>query len=75
MRHEAGKWFKTADGVEWGDNGVVELRTSSSGVVTRAVLQVDEFFTGEDEIPQPSVRQLDGTPASFFDFEEWRYPA
>jgi hypothetical protein len=72
QRHDVGKWFDTADGVGWGDGGLIELRRKD-GIVVSGGMDIDEFFTGEDDVPIPSVTLRDGSIASFFDFKEWRY--
>jgi hypothetical protein len=70
QRHEPGKWFPTEDGVGWGDGGDIELRRGNEVVL--AILQVDEQWTGEDEIPSPTAKLADGSETSFFDWDEWR---
>lgn len=79
-RHETGKWFDTAEGVEWGDGPNIELRLKRSDEVALvaemaivARLQVEEHFTGEDEVPVPIVIvPTSGEHISFFDYAEWR---
>jgi hypothetical protein len=73
-RHESGIWFDTADSVGWADGGSIELR-AADGTVIAAKLTVEEQFTGTEEVPMPVATGLDGTPVSFFDFEQWRHPA
>jgi hypothetical protein len=64
-------WLDTDKGADWGDGGPIELR-QKDGTVVSARMVIDEFFTGDAEIPIPSVTLADGSPASFFDFEAWR---
>lgn len=73
-RHLKGIWFETSEGVDWGDGGLIELK-ASDGTTTFAMLQVEELFTGEDEVPSPQLIILpDRSSASFFDFKQWRHP-
>jgi hypothetical protein len=52
---------------KWEDGGPILLW--KEGKVFQAVLQVDEWFTGEDEIPVPILVGLDW---SFYEFDGWK---
>lgn len=64
-------WRDTADGMDWKDTGPAEFRRAD-GTTVRGRLSADEFWTGEEEVPVPSVELDSGEAADFFAFASFR---
>lgn len=63
-----GGWRNTGDGVGWHDGGDIELRYAD-GRIVRAVLWIDAWPDGEDEVP---VAMLNDWDYGFSAAEQWR---
>lgn len=67
----ATEWRDVDDLPNWGDHGPAEFMRED-GTIVRAELFIDAVFTGEDEVPLPTVVMPDESEESFFDFARWR---
>lgn len=67
------RWRSVRDDLppDWGEYGRVELK-AHDGTVISARMEIDAWFTGNDEVPVSQIWLDDGTRAYLHTFKAWR---